>query len=70
MTYCVELRDRGKTDHLKLVLSERQYLKLNNFRFAGRFGFILPATQIIPNSQETVDGIVAMVDEARNLNYL
>lgn len=31
---------------------------------------MLPANQIIPNSQEITDGLVAMVGEARKLNYL
>lgn len=36
----------------------------------GRYGFILPADQIIPNSLEIIDGLKAMVDEAKSLDYL
>lgn len=32
-------------------------------------GFIVSADQIIPNSKEVIDGIVAMVAEARALKY-
>jgi len=32
-------------------------------------GFILPADQIIPNSLEFIDGLKAMIREARTLNY-
>lgn len=37
---------------------------------AGMAGFALPANQIIPNSKEAIDGIVALVAEAKVLNYL
>ncbi|XP_031623242.1 zinc carboxypeptidase-like [Contarinia nasturtii] len=40
------------------------------FRDKGRHGFILPADQIIPNSLEIVDGLKAMVEEAKALKYL
>ncbi|XP_055294989.1 zinc carboxypeptidase-like [Sitodiplosis mosellana] len=40
------------------------------FRDKGQNGFILPADQIIPNSEEILDGLVAMVKEAKELNYL
>lgn len=48
------------------VLSNRNLC----FPFVGYNGFILPANEIIPNSQEVIDGIIAMVDEARKLRYL
>lgn len=32
-------------------------------------GAILPANQIIPNSLEITDGIIALIAEARALNY-
>lgn len=68
LTYCFELRDRGKLfKWVNIFLWARI---LSDSCFLGRFGFALPANQIVPNSQETVDGIVAMVGEARRLNYL
>lgn len=33
-------------------------------------GFVLPATQIIPNSLELFDGLKAMVRHARHLKHL
>jgi len=36
------------------------------FRDRGNYGFILPANQIIPNGLEILDGIIAMVAEARS----
>lgn len=40
------------------------------FRDKGRYGFILPADQIIPNSLEVIDSLVAMVASANGLGYL
>ncbi|XP_055295139.1 zinc carboxypeptidase-like [Sitodiplosis mosellana] len=40
------------------------------FRDKGRYGFLLPADQIIPNSLEVIDGLKAMVEEAEALQYL
>ncbi|XP_037926695.1 zinc carboxypeptidase-like [Hermetia illucens] len=39
------------------------------FRDKGNTGFLLPARQIIPNAEETLDGIVAMLKSAKNLAY-
>lgn len=36
----------------------------------GNYGFVLPASFIIPNSLEVFDGFIAMVREARTLGYL
>lgn len=36
----------------------------------GRHGFLLPADQIVPNSLEVIDGLVAMVKEAEKLKYM
>lgn len=36
----------------------------------GRHGFILPAEQIIPNSLEVLDGLIALVKKARDLRQL
>lgn len=40
------------------------------FRDKGAHGFLLPASQIVPNALEVIDGLVAMVIEAKNLRYL
>lgn len=40
------------------------------FLFIGNYGFVLPADQIIPNCEETRDGLIALVAEARALNVL
>lgn len=37
---------------------------------AGSYGFVLPASQIIPNCEETKDALIAMVAEARRLDVL
>lgn len=34
------------------------------------YGFLLPADQIIPNALEIIDGLKAMVKEAKLLHYL
>ncbi|XP_055294946.1 zinc carboxypeptidase-like [Sitodiplosis mosellana] len=36
----------------------------------GRYGFVLPASQIIPNALETMDGLKAMLKEAKLRQYL
>ncbi|OAD52756.1 Zinc carboxypeptidase A 1 [Eufriesea mexicana] len=38
-------------------------------RDKGRYGFILPASQIIPTAEETLDSLVAMFTEAAKLGY-
>lgn len=39
-------------------------------RDTGDYGFVLPRSQIVPNCLEIVDGLVAMVKEAEQLNYM
>lgn len=38
-------------------------------RDTGRNGFILPASQIKPTGEETLDSLVAMFEKARELGY-
>ncbi|XP_039951033.1 zinc carboxypeptidase-like [Bactrocera tryoni] len=40
------------------------------FRDTGRFGFILPAIQILPHCEDTLAGILALVEKAKELKYL
>ncbi|KAL7740261.1 hypothetical protein ACLKA6_014523 [Drosophila palustris] len=40
------------------------------FRDTGRFGFVLPPAFIIPNAEETLIGIRALLDECKKLGYL
>ncbi|XP_055708911.1 uncharacterized protein LOC129805177 [Phlebotomus papatasi] len=40
------------------------------FRDTGRYGFILPADQIIPNAVEVLQSMIAMLDECENLGYM
>ncbi|XP_065072624.1 zinc carboxypeptidase-like [Ochlerotatus camptorhynchus] len=39
------------------------------FRDTGSTGFVLPANQIIPNAQETLNGLIAFVAESKTLGY-
>ncbi|XP_023247794.1 zinc carboxypeptidase-like [Copidosoma floridanum] len=39
------------------------------FRDKGRHGFLLPADQIVPNSEEVLDSLVAMFNEAKKIGY-
>lgn len=59
LAYTFEFRDRGKFRHINRVIL------LNYYSFIGNYGFVLPADQIIPNGLEILDGIKAMVTEAR-----
>jgi len=38
-------------------------------RDTGRYGFVLPPDQIVPTGEETLDGIIGMLDEAVKLGY-
>ncbi|XP_030383024.1 zinc carboxypeptidase-like isoform X2 [Scaptodrosophila lebanonensis] len=40
------------------------------FRDTGHHGFLLPPTHIIPNAEETLAGITALLAESRELGYL
>ncbi|XP_017115493.1 zinc carboxypeptidase-like [Drosophila elegans] len=40
------------------------------FRDTGRYGFILPPVQIIPNAEEALIGITALLDKCEELGYL
>ncbi|XP_028897441.2 zinc carboxypeptidase [Zeugodacus cucurbitae] len=40
------------------------------FRDTGRFGFILPPIQILPHCEDTIAGLLALVDKADELGYL
>lgn len=39
-------------------------------RDTGRYGFILPPVQIIPNNEETLTGMMALIKEAELLGYM
>ena len=39
------------------------------FRDKGTYGFVLPASQIVPNAQEVLDSLITLVSEARTLGY-
>lgn len=38
-------------------------------RDTGRYGFLLPPTQIIPTGEETMDSLIAMFKEAKARGY-
>lgn len=38
-------------------------------RDQGRFGFLLPADQIIPTGEETLDSMIALLQETKLLGY-
>uniref|UniRef100_A0A1A9W1S5 Zinc carboxypeptidase A 1 n=1 Tax=Glossina brevipalpis TaxID=37001 RepID=A0A1A9W1S5_9MUSC len=40
------------------------------FRDQGRFGFVLPPVQIIPNCEELMAGILALVSKSHELEYI
>lgn len=39
------------------------------FRDTGSNGFQLPASQIIPNAREAIQGLIALVGSAQELGY-
>lgn len=40
------------------------------FRDTGRYGFILPPIQILPHCEDTLAGLLALVEKADELGYL
>ncbi|XP_013107110.2 zinc carboxypeptidase [Stomoxys calcitrans] len=40
------------------------------FRDKGRYGFVLPPLQILPNCQELMAGMLALVDKSKELGYV
>lgn len=66
ISYTIEMRDTGKFKNywsgIWTILKFRSLL--------GSYGFVLPPEQILPNALEMFDGIKAIVDECRTLNYL
>ncbi|XP_017086458.2 zinc carboxypeptidase [Drosophila eugracilis] len=40
------------------------------FRDTGRYGFILPPAHIVPNAEEALVGIAALLDKCKELGYL
>lgn len=82
LAYTFEFRDsrNGKFDfkcfatqtywsvgHLEMM----KLVKKNKLEFQiGRYGFVLPANQIIPNALETMDGLKALLKEAKVRRYL
>lgn len=73
LTYTFEFRDKGSFIILHLiwknVRTSSNFLNKNQTSI-GRYGFLLPPKQIIPNSLEVIDGLIAMTKEAKTLKYL
>lgn len=73
-SYLFEFRDKGTTTI--------EFIRIANFlshishRFCilttilGHHGFLLPTDQIIPNSLEIIDGLVAMIKEAEKWKFV
>ena len=40
------------------------------YRDTGRYGFVLPPVQILPNCEELMAGMLALVDKAKELQYV
>ena len=40
------------------------------YRDKGRYGFVLPPVQILPNCEELMAGMIALVDKSKELGYL
>lgn len=70
LTYTFEFRDTGKNDHLSQLININYNILLFSYWWIGHYGSLLPAFKIIPNSLEVIDGLVAMVKEAKALQYL
>ena len=40
------------------------------YRDKGRYGFVLPPVQILPNCEELMAGMIALVGKSKELGYL
>lgn len=40
------------------------------FRDKGRYGFVLPPVQILPNCEELMAGMIALVNKSKDLKYV
>lgn len=69
ISYTIEFRDIGKFS-LRFTGMVSKIWKRGFFPAGGPYGFVLPPEQILPNALEMFDGIKAIVDECRTLNYL
>jgi len=58
----------GSIDWIKGV-QDTPFVFVYEMRDTGRYGFILPANQIIPNAQETLDSIVEMIKQGKAKGY-
>lgn len=65
LAYTIEFRDKGNN----IDMAYHRMLSPYSF-ILGEYGFLLPASQIIPNCEETLDGLIAAVKEARVHNLL
>ncbi|XP_041969319.1 zinc carboxypeptidase-like [Aricia agestis] len=52
-------------EHLKVPL-----VYCYELRDKGRYGFLLPEDQILPNNQETMDSVLEMIHQARRFGYM
>jgi carboxypeptidase A len=59
----------GSIDWIKGV-PDTPFVFVYEMRDTGRYGFILPAKEIIPNAQETIDSLVEMIKQLRIKGYL
>ncbi|XP_046623924.1 zinc carboxypeptidase-like isoform X1 [Neodiprion virginianus] len=58
----------SSTDYVKAI-HKTPIVYCYEFRDTGTYGFLLPAEQIIPNSLEFIDSLIAVIGETRNLGY-
>lgn len=67
LAYTYEFRDKGNQNR-RFSLFGYHLISFWVF-FLGRHGFLLPAKQIIPNSLEVLDSLVALVNKAKSMSY-
>ncbi|XP_059048581.1 zinc carboxypeptidase-like [Achroia grisella] len=65
----IYLATGGSVDWVKEVIKV-PLVYCYEFRDKGQYGFNLPADQILPNSEETMDSIVELIFQARRFGYL
>lgn len=65
----IDLASGGSIDWVKQEF-QTPVVAAYELRDTGRFGFLLPSSQIIPNNEEIIDSLVGMLQEAEKFGYV
>lgn len=67
--FCTDLATGGSIDWVKGHLNV-PLVYCYELRDDGRYGFLLPAEQIQPNSEEVMDSVIELIHQAERFGYM